>query len=100
MHLMASSLNGQPASDVRAVGDVVENILSLALEHPGWSCARLISYLQIQNISVSARAVRNILHKHDMGTKAKRILKLQRKAEEGTVQLSAEQLHWLQRAYP
>lgn len=40
---------------------VVERILTLSLEHPGWGCVKLSDMLRLQGISVSSPTVQNIL---------------------------------------
>lgn len=95
MNMMASLLSSKPVSEVPSVE---VKFLSLAFEHPSWSCARLNSFLRIPKMSASFLAVQNILHKCAMSTKYQRIRKLKRAADRGTVQLSAEQRHWLERA--
>jgi hypothetical protein len=59
--------------------EIVERILALSLEHPGWGCVRLSDMLKLEGISVSSPTIQNILIKNDMASKYDRLLKLEEK---------------------
>jgi len=79
---------------------VVDRILALSLEHPGWGCTRLSDMLKLQGVSVSSPTVQNILIKHGMGGKYDRLLKLEEKAEKEPITLTADQIRLIEKANP
>src|SRR4030042_1944679 len=46
--------------------EVVDRILAVSLEHPGWGCVRLSSMLKLEGISVSSPTIQTLLIKHEM----------------------------------
>ena len=83
-------------------GQVVERVLALSLEHPGWGCVRLCEELKRQGVSISSPTVQSILIKKGMGSKRERVLKLEEKigAAGAANELSAEQLGLLEKVNP
>jgi len=79
---------------------VVERILALSLEHPGWGCCRLSALLKLEGTPVSSPTIQNILTKHGMATKYDRLLKLEERAAGEPIELTAEQVTLIERANP
>ena len=79
---------------------VVERILALSLEHPGWGCCRLSALLKLEGTPVSSPTIQNILTKHGMATKYDRLLKLEERAAGEPIELTAEQVALIERANP
>jgi transposase InsO family protein len=80
--------------------EVVNRLLSLSLEHPGWGCIKLSSMLKLEGISVSSPTIQNILIKNQMGTKFERLLKLEEKASQKAIELTPEQVAQIERNNP
>ena len=80
--------------------DVEEHILDLSLEHPAWGCNRLSDWLKLEGSYVSAITIQKILSRNDMGTRYDRWLKLEQKHSEQSIQLSAEQVKFLEKQNP
>ncbi len=79
---------------------VVERILALSLEHPGWGCCRLSALLKLEGTPVSSPTIQGILAKHGMATKFDRLLRLEERAATEPIELSAEQVRLIERANP
>lgn len=80
--------------------EVVEQILSLCLTHPGWGCIRLSEFLSGQGINVSSPTVQSILIKHGFGRRNERLLRLEEKASAESLRLTAEQTTLIEKANP
>jgi transposase InsO family protein len=80
--------------------EVVERVLALSLEQPGWGCYKLSDYLKFQGISVSGPTIQNILAKHGLGTKYERLPRLEERALEEGLELTAEQVALVEKANP
>ncbi len=80
--------------------EVVERILALALEHPGWGCGRISSMLKLEGTPVSGPTVQNILAKHEMGTRYDRWLKLEQRRAEEAIELTGEQIAFIEKQNP
>lgn len=80
--------------------EVVDRILALSLLHPAWGCDRLSDHLALDEISVSAPTVQRILNEHEMGTRYDRWLKLEQQQAEMPIELSAEQVHFIEKQNP
>lgn len=80
--------------------EIVEQILTLSLEHPPWGCVKLSDMLKLQGISVSSPTIQNILIKHGMASRYERILKLEEKAAVEPITLTAEQIALIEKANP
>ena len=78
----------------------VERIVALSLEHPAWGCDRLSAALQLEGISVSSPTIQSILIKHEMGTKYDRLLKLETRAAQQAIELTAEQIAQIEKQNP
>jgi Homeodomain-like domain len=79
---------------------VVERVLALSLEQPGWGCYKLSDNLKFQGISVSGPTIQNILAKHSLGSKYERLLRLEERALEEGLELTAEQVALVEKANP
>jgi transposase InsO family protein len=80
--------------------EVIEKILSVCKEHPGWGCTRISDFLKLEGISVSSPTVQNILIKNKMGSRYERLLKIEEEALEKKISLSAEQIKLIEKANP
>ena len=80
--------------------EVTEKIVALSLSHPAWGCNRLSDQLKLEGISVSAPTVQNILNKEGLGTRYERWLKLEEKTAERKVELTAEQVAFIEKQNP
>jgi transposase InsO family protein/transposase-like protein len=79
---------------------VVQRLISVALEHPDWGCATMADFLEKENLEISSPTVQNILIKHEMGTRAQRLLKLEEKALTNGTPLRTDQIEAIERANP
>ena len=80
--------------------EVVEKILELSLANPMWGCVRLSDQLKLMGISVSSPTIQKILIKHGMGSRYQRLLKLEEKALDQKIELTAEQVKAIEKANP
>jgi transposase InsO family protein len=80
--------------------ETVEKILSLSIEHPAWGCNRLSDYLKLEGINVSSPTVQDILIKQHMGSRYERLLKLEERALEQKIELTAQQVARIEKANP
>ena len=78
----------------------VERILTLSLEHPTWGCNKLCDSLALEGIKISYPTIQNILNKHDMGTRYERLLKLEERSLSNQIELSPQQVAWIEKANP
>lgn len=87
------NLSPNPKTNFRKTSPlIVEKILALSLEHPGWGCVRLSDMLKSQGILISSPTIQKILIKNDMGNKNERLWKLEEMILAGEVQPSEEQI--------
>lgn len=80
--------------------EVQQKIVALSLSHPAWGCNRVSDQLKLEGISVSAPTVQNILNKEGLGTRYERWLKLEEKTAERKVELTAEQVAFIEKQNP
>lgn len=80
--------------------EVVERIIAVSLEHPAWGCDRLCDWLKLQDISVSSPTIQRILSDNGMGTRYDRWLKLEQLHSEQPIELTAEQVKFLEKQNP
>jgi transposase InsO family protein len=80
--------------------EVQEKIVEMSLSHPAWGCNRVSDQLKLGGISVSAPTVQNILNKKGLGTRYERWLKLEEKTAERKVELTAEQVSFIEKQNP
>lgn len=79
---------------------VVEKILDLSVSNPMWGCVRLSYQLKLMGVSVSSPTIQKILIKHELGSKYQRLLKLEEKALDNEITLTAEQVRAIEKANP
>ena len=80
--------------------EVVERILDLSLTHPAWGCDRLSDTMKLEGSYVSGPTIQNILNQNGMGTRYDRWLKLEGKASEEAMELSGEQVAFIEKQNP
>lgn len=78
----------------------VERILALSLEHAIWGCNKLCDSLALEGIKISYPTIQNILNKHEMGTRYERLLKLEAYSLSHEIELSPQQVAWIEKANP
>lgn len=81
----------------RVAEDVEQKILDYALAHPTHGAQRVANELRLQDVNVSPSGVRGVWLRHDLETRHKRLLRLERLASDSTILLSAEQIELLER---
>ena len=80
--------------------EVVERLLALALERPSRGCNWISDMLKLEGTYVSAPTVQSILNKHGLGSRYERLLRLEERAAETAIALTAEQIEQIERANP
>lgn len=80
--------------------EVEARILALSLEHPAWGCNRLSDHLALESINVSAPTIQRILNDNGMGTRYDRWLKLEQHYAQHALELSAEQVQFIEKQNP
>lgn len=80
--------------------DVKEKIVALSLKHPAWGPVRVSDNLRLEGISVSPSTVRNIWIKEDLITRYKRLLRLEEEKNGQDIDLTEEQIRYLEKANP
>ncbi len=81
----------------RVAPEVEAEILAYALERPTHGCQRVANELRLKGIDVSASGVRGVWLRHDLETRTKRLLRLERAAQQDTFILSEQQIQLLER---
>lgn len=72
-------------------------MLSYALEFPTHGAQRVANELRLQGVNVSSGGVRGVWLRHDLETKHKRLLRLEREAQQSDFVLSEKQIALLER---
>lgn len=72
----------------------------MSLEQPTWGCNRLSNQFKLEGISISAPTIQNILNKNGLGTRHDRWLRVEEKSASVGIELSAEQLRFLEKQNP
>lgn len=70
------------------------------MENPTRGCNWLHDRLLLEGISVSAPTIQGILNKHEMGSRYERLLKLEARALQEAIELTPQQVVWLEKANP
>lgn len=78
----------------------VEKLLEMAINNPMWGCVRLSNQLKLQDISISSPTIQKILIRNKMGNKYERLLKLEEKALNEKIELTAAQVKAIEKANP
>lgn len=81
----------------RVAPEVEEMILDYALRFPTHGQQRVANELRLQNVQISPAGVRAVWLRHDLETRHKRLLRLERHAQEQTFVLSEKQIALLER---
>jgi len=81
----------------RVSQEVEQKILDYALAFPTQGAQRVANELRLQGVNVSASGVRGVWLRHDLETRHKRLLRLERISQDSTFVLSVEQIHLLER---
>lgn len=81
----------------RVPPEIEAKILDFCLERPTYGAQRVANELRLQGCNVSASGVRNVWLRHDLETRTKRLLRLERSAQQTTFVLSEEQIRLLER---
>jgi transposase InsO family protein len=80
--------------------EVVARLEELALAHPAYGCNRIGAMLALEGRRVSAITVQKILNDKGLGTRHERWLALERRNAERAIELSPEQVAFLERLNP
>jgi transposase InsO family protein len=80
--------------------EVVARIEELALAHPAYGCNRIEALLALEGRRVSAITIQKILNDKGLGTRHERWLALERKNAEAAIELSSEQVAFLEKLNP
>ena len=80
--------------------ETVERILALAMEHPAYGCNRIEALLVLEGTRVSAITIQKILNDHELGLREQRWLALERRNAEQAIELSMEQVAFLEKQNP
>jgi transposase InsO family protein len=80
--------------------EVVARIEALALEHPAYGCNRIEALLALEGQRVSAITVQKILNDKSLGSRHERWLALERQNADHVIELSPEQVAFLEKLNP
>lgn len=80
--------------------EVVARIEALALEHPAYGCNRIEALLALEGRRVSAITVQKILNDKSLGSRHERWLALERQNADHVIELSPEQVAFLEKLNP
>lgn len=78
----------------------VDKIVALSIEHPTWGCNRLSDQMKLAGSYVSSPTIQDILIKNGMGSRYERLLKLEERALEHKIELTAQQVARIEKANP
>lgn len=81
----------------RVAPEIEQKILDYALEEPTHGAQRVSNQLRLQGFDVSPSGVRGVWLRHELETRTKRLLLLERHAQEETILLSEAQIVLLER---
>ena len=81
----------------RVAPEIEEKILAYGLDRPTHGAQRVANELRLQGFDVSPSGVRGVWLRHDLETRTKRLLRLERHAQEETIVLSEAQIALLER---
>lgn len=79
---------------------VVQRIVELALAHPSYGCNRLQALLLAEGRRLSAVTIQKILQDHALGSRHERWLALEQRSAQQALELSAEQIAFIERHNP
>ena len=81
----------------RIAPEIEEKVLEYALERPTHGAQRVANELRLRDISISSGGVRGVWLRHDLETRHKRLLRLEREAQDETFVLSEKQIELLEK---
>ena len=81
----------------RVAPEIEERILAYSLEHPTHGGDRVSNELRLEGINVGATGVRGVWARHNLESRSKRLLRLEREVRDSTFVLSPEQIALLER---
>ena len=93
-------MSTEPRLYFLAPPEVVDRLLAVSMENPTRGCNWLHDRLLLEGISVSAPTIQGILNKHEMGSRYERLLKLEARALQEAIELTPQQVVWLEKANP
>jgi len=82
--------------------EVEQRILDVSLEHPAWGCNRLCDQLKLEGINISAITIQKILNRtaDQIGSRYDRWLKLEEKHSQKAIELTGEQVAFIEKHNP
>jgi len=80
--------------------EIANRIVELALEHPSYGCNKIEKLLSFEGPYVSNVTIQKILIDHGLGSRYDRWLALERKSAEEGLELSADQITYLEKMNP
>lgn len=80
--------------------EIVDKVVALSIEHPTWGCNRLSDQMKLSGNYVSSPTIQDILIKNGMGSRYERLLKLEERALEQKIELTAQQVAQIEKANP
>jgi hypothetical protein len=84
----------------RVSGEIEKAILDHCLKHPSHGCQRVADELALAGVQVSSNGVRGVWARHDLATKEKRLLGLEKEVADRRLELTEEQIRLLERFSP
>ena len=84
----------------RVSEEIEKAILDHCLKHPSHGCQRVADELAMIGVQVSSSGVRGVWTRHDLLTKEKRLLRLEKEVADRRLELSEEQIRLLERFSP
>jgi transposase InsO family protein len=84
----------------RVPAEIEQAVLDHAMTHPCHGALRVQQELRLKGVQVSSAGVRGVWHRHDLLTKHKRLLRLEKATAERQIELSDEQISLLERFSP
>ena len=84
----------------RVSEEIEQTILQYVLDFPTHGCVRVANQLRLQEISISSGGVRGVWQRHDLETKEKRLMRLERISREDDFVLSEKQIALLEKHSP
>lgn len=80
--------------------EVEAEVLALSLAHPAWGCNKLSDWLKLGGTNLSAPTIQRILNDNGMSTRYDRWLKLETQYAEAGIELTTEQVKFLEKQNP
>ena len=98
VHALIEQKRGPRGPHPNRVSEETETrILDYALVHPTHGSQRVANELRLQGVDVGPSGVRGVWLRHDLETRMKRLLRLEKTAQDTTYVLSTEQIALLER---